>query len=68
MRVRLAMQDLVGFHCEDGRLLAALHEALCGDVESCWLLNENCLVVAATAQSKVRAALKRLADRFEVES
>ncbi len=67
-RAKVALEDLVGVRTDDPKLLAALREAL--DTAKCWcdaLRDGNVLLVRARDLAVMRAALRRLADRFEVD-
>ena len=66
-RVRLTVADLVGYRCDDPDLLATLHASLKQSVACRLVEQEGLLVVPAADLPKVRAALKRLEDRFDVE-
>ena len=66
-RASLALEDLVGCRTDDPKLLAALREAL--EAAGAWcspLRDEKGLLVRATDLPQVRAALRKLADRFDV--
>lgn len=66
-RASLALEDLVGCSTDDPKLLAALREALEG--AGCWssgTRDDKVMVVRATDLPQVRAALRKLADRFDV--
>lgn len=70
-RVRIAAEDLVGYRSDDAAFLQAVRDALVAEAggEACRLLEgDGLLVVAARALPKVRAVLRRLADRFQVEA
>ncbi len=67
-RASLALEDLVGCRTDDPKLLAALREAL--EAAGSWcspFLGEKGLLVRATDLPQVRAALRKLADRFDVD-
>jgi hypothetical protein len=68
LKVRLQSEDLVGFRSRYRPLLEALCEALRDTAATC-LLSEpgDLLVVSAAALPKLRATLRGLSDRFEVE-
>jgi hypothetical protein len=67
-RVRLTRDDLVGFRADDPDLLPALHNALLAAGHACWWLKqEGLVVIGASDLPQVRATLKRLSDRFEIE-
>jgi hypothetical protein len=63
--VRLEAEDLVGYRASDAGLLTALEEALRGEARTC-VLAGDLLVVSAAALPRLRAALKKLKDRFAV--
>jgi len=66
--VRLEAQDLVGYRAEDAGFLKALHGALERAGVACQLVAEGCLLlVPASDLGRVRTALRRLEDRFDVE-
>ncbi|MBI3268478.1 MAG: hypothetical protein HYZ53_05605 [Planctomycetes bacterium] len=66
--VRFATEDMVAYRCEDAEFLAALRDALVEVGEACRLLDgEKELLVRAAALPRVRAALRRVGDRFEIE-
>jgi hypothetical protein len=69
LKVRLHSEDLVGYRSPHRPLLEALHEALRGQ-EVASMLPEcgDLLIVPAAALPKLRAALRNLSDRFEVET
>jgi len=64
--VRLKAEDLVGYRASDASLLPVLQEMLRLQTGTCVMADENLLVVSARDLPRVRAALRRLADRFEV--
>ncbi|MBI5488148.1 MAG: hypothetical protein HY905_12515 [Deltaproteobacteria bacterium] len=64
---RLTVADLVGYRSDDPELLAAFHASLKPSVPCQLLAQEGLLVVPAADLPKVRAALKRLEDRFDVD-
>lgn len=67
-RVRLASEDLVGFRADDADFLPALYKAILAAGHACrWLKQEGLVVISASALPQVRAILKRLGDRFEIE-
>ncbi|MBI5488129.1 MAG: hypothetical protein HY905_12420 [Deltaproteobacteria bacterium] len=66
-RVRLTVTDLVGYRCDDPALLAALHASLQTSAACQLVEREGLLLVPATDLPKVRAALKRLENRFDVD-
>ncbi len=67
-RARVGLEDLVGVRSDDPKLLIALRDAL---VEAkCWcnaLRDDKVLLVRAKDLLLMRTALRRLADRFEVD-
>ncbi len=65
-KVRLERLDLVGLRASDPALLAALEEALRGKAPVCALAGDGLLAISASALPALRAALRRLADRFEI--
>jgi hypothetical protein len=68
-RVRLVSEDLVGFRADDAGLVTALHKALLAADHACWWLKqEGLVVISASDLPQVRAILKQLGDRFEIES
>ncbi|MBI4861138.1 MAG: hypothetical protein HY815_12905 [Candidatus Riflebacteria bacterium] len=67
-RVRLETLDLVGYRSPDASFLSALAQALEGEVTPLTLADDGkLLIVPAVALPKVRAALRRLSDRYHVE-
>ncbi len=69
LKVRMTSEDLVGFRSSYRPLLEALHDALREAAETCLIPDSgNILVVSAAALPKLRAALRGLSDRFEVET
>ncbi len=64
--VRLETEDLVACRSSSAALLGALHEALAGKARTCALVSAGLLVLSAAALPDLRAALRRLSDRFEV--
>ncbi len=69
LKVPLQSEDLVGYHSPHRPLLEALHEALREKAATCMLPEGgDLLVVSAAALPKLRAALRSLSDRFEVEA
>jgi hypothetical protein len=69
LKVRLQSEDLAGFRSPYRPLLEALYEALRDSAATC-LLSEagDLLIVSAAALPKLRATLRGLSDRFEVET
>jgi hypothetical protein len=68
-RVRLVSEDLVGYRADDADFLTALHKAILAAGHTCsWLKQEGLVVISASNLPQVRAILKRLGERFEVES
>jgi hypothetical protein len=67
MKVQLQSEDLVGLRSSNYDLLIALWEALQKEPETCLRAGDDLLVLSATAMPKVRTALRRLSDRFDVE-
>jgi hypothetical protein len=67
VKASLHQEDLVGYRCSHPALLAALHEALQGETSLCMMAGEDLLIVSASTLPKLRAALRRLSDRFEVD-
>ncbi len=65
-KVRLERLDLVGLRASDPALLAALEQALGGKAPVCALAGDGLLAISASALPALRAALRRLADRFEI--
>lgn len=69
LKVRMTSEDLVGFRSPYRHLLEALHEALQKAAETCLFPDSgDLLVVSAAALPKLRAALRGLSDRFEIET
>ncbi len=67
-RASFAVEDLVGCRSDDAKLLKALHEALTeAKVEARMIAGEGLLLVRAAELPQVRAALRKLGDRFEVD-
>jgi hypothetical protein len=67
-KVSLEPEDLIGYRAPAPELLAALHEALRGEARTCLLLaKEGLLVISAPALPKLKTALRRLSERFDVE-
>jgi hypothetical protein len=68
LRVTLELEDLAGYRCPELGLLEALHEALKDESTNLLLPKERLLLVSSSAMPKVRALLKRLSDRYTVET
>ncbi len=68
VQARLESEDLVGCRSSCAALLAALEEALRGEAATCVRAGEDLLVVSAAGLPKLRAALRRLAERFDVSA
>lgn len=67
-RASFAVEDLVGCRSDDAKLLKALHEALTeAKIDARMITGEGLLLVRAAELPQVRAALRRLGDRFEVD-
>lgn len=67
-RASFAVEDLVGCRSDDAKLLKALHEALTeAKIDARFVAGEGLLLVRAAELPQVRAALRKLGDRFEVD-
>lgn len=66
VKARLESEDLVGCRSACAPLLAALQEALRGEAGTCVRVGDDLLVLSAAALPGLRAALRRLSERFEV--
>jgi hypothetical protein len=67
-KVRLQSEDLVGCRSPHRPLLEALYEELREKAETCLLPEAgDLLVISASALPKLRAVLRGLSDRYEVE-
>jgi hypothetical protein len=65
-RVSLEAEDLVGYHASDASLLPVLHELLQAEAKTCIVAGDNLLVISAKDLPRLRAALRKVSDRFEV--
>jgi hypothetical protein len=65
VQVHLEAEDLVGYRASDAGLLVAIEEALRSEARTC-VLAGDLLVVSAAALPLLRAALRKLKDRFDV--
>lgn len=67
-KVRLQAEDLVGYRSNDPEVLRALRDALAGEAATCLLVEDpGLLVISSSALPQVRAALRRLAGKYDVE-
>jgi hypothetical protein len=67
-KVRLQSEDLVGYRSPYRPLLEALYEELREKAETCLLPETgDFLVISASALPKLRAVLRGLSDRYEIE-
>lgn len=66
VKVHLHSEDLVGFRASDVSVLKALHDSLKNEARTCVVVSTDLLVLSATALPKLRAAIRRLSDRFDV--
>lgn len=64
--VRLVGEDTVCYRAANPALLKALHEALRGQASTCVLLPDGSLLLSAVALPGLRAALRKVRDRFDV--
>jgi hypothetical protein len=64
-RVRVETEDLIGYRIPDVSLLTALRDALSSEAKTC-IDSGDLLVISAAALPKLRKALRRLEDRFDV--
>ena len=66
--MRLESEDLVGLRASEPALLEALHEAFHPHAKFCLLAGADLLVLSSADLPRMRAALRRLSERFEVDS
>jgi len=65
-KVQLTAEDLVGYHASDASLLPVLQKMLEGQAKTCVITGGDLLVLSAADLPRLRAALRKVSDRFEV--
>ncbi len=65
-KARLESEDLVGYRTACAPLLAALEDALRGEARTCFKVGDDLLVLSAAAMPRLRAAIRRLSERFDI--